>query len=201
MVALANSCLDLVRQETQNREHAAAVALEEQESKARIEAQEDADRKAQEQALLEAETQARIAEQELAAALASKARAAKLELVKTQSLENQLKHEEVIASILRDIVRIRLAGQEDRARITNEYLVRWEATVAEFEAETSEVEGRIQQYIDFNAQLLGRIAEYQDSIDSRLAQVESSIQEQRTRIEQINQELEQQSTEAETKDP
>ena len=198
VVELANACLALVQQEKDEREHAAAVAREGQEAQARIEAQADADEKSAIQARREAEAQARIAEQELAAALVSKARAAEIELIKTQTLESQIKHEEVVAGILRDIVRIRLAGQEDRARITSDYLARWEATAAEFEVETSEVETRIQQYIDFNAQLLERIADYQQRIDSRLATVGASIAEQQANIEQILQEAQQQPEEEES---
>ena len=51
-----------------------------------------------------------------------------------------------------------------------------------FEAETKEAEVLIQQYIDFNGQLLGRIEEYQAGIDSRLENVRVRIAEQQAEI-------------------
>ena len=153
-----------------------------------IEAQKDADEKAEQQAQRDAESQARIAAQELAAAQESKRRIAATELLKTQTLETQIQHEEVIASILREIVRIRLAGQEDRARITNEYLTRAEATAASFEEETVETETRIQAYLDFNAALLTRLEEYQADIGARLERIKTSIAEQQANIDRLERE-------------
>ena len=141
-----------------------------------------------EQAKIEAEAQAERAQVEKAAALQSKLLAAEEELVRTETLQAQVEHEETIAAVLRDIVRIRLAGQEDRARIANEYLTRLEAAQSVFALEVDEVNERIQQYIDFNAQLLASIEEYQRSIDALLAETETSIAEQRAAIVQIGQE-------------
>ena len=182
---LVNACLDLVLQEQQDREHQAAVEKAEAEAAARIAAQNDADEKAEQQAHRDAESQARIATQELAAAQESKRRIAATELLKAQTLETQIEHEEVIAGILREIVRIRLAGQEDRARITNEYMTRAEATAASFEEETVETESRIQTYLDFNAALLTRLEEYQADIGARLERVRANIAEQQARIDAL----------------
>ena len=185
---LVNACLDLVRQEQQDREHQAAVEKAEAEAAARIQAQKDADEKAESQAQRDAESQARIAAQELAAAQESKRRIAATELLKTQTLETQIQHEEVMAGILREIVRIRLAGQEDRARITNEYMTRAEATAASFEGETVETESRIQAYLDFNAALLTRLEEYQADIGTRLERIKTSIAEQQANIDRLERE-------------
>ena len=179
---LINNCFDLVQQEKKDREHAAAIERQNIEAQARLAAQRDADIKAELQAQREAESQALIAKQELQATLESKARIARTELLKTETLVTRMEHEEVIADILRDIVRIRLAGEEDRARLTNEYLSRSESVSAAFEAETKEAEVLIQQYIDFNGQLLGRIEEYQAGIDSRLENVRVRIAEQQAEI-------------------
>ena len=167
---LVNACLDLVRQEKEDREHQAAVE------------------KAESQAQRDAESQARIAAHELAAAQESKRRIAATELLKTQTLGTQIEHEEVIAGILREIVRIRLAGQEDRARITNEHLTRAESAATAFEEATEEVEARIQAYLDFNAGLLDRLAEYQADIGARLERVKASIEEQQARIDALEEE-------------
>ena len=185
---LANACLDLVRQEEEDREHQAAVEKAEREAAARIAAQEDADEKAEQQAQRDAESQTRIAAQELAAAQESKRRIAATELLKTQTLETQIEHEEVVAGILQDIVRIRLAGQEDRARITNEYMARAKATAASFEEETVETESRIQAYLDFNAELLDRLDEYQADISARLQRIKTSIAEQQANIDRLERE-------------
>ena len=185
---LIYACLALVQQEKEDQAHTAAVEQAETEAAARIAAEQDASEKAEEQAQRDAESQARIAAQELTAAQESKRRAAATELVKTQTLQAQIAHEEVIASILRDIVRIRLAGQEDRARITNEYLTRAETEAAAFEGETSEVEARIQAYLDFNAALLTRLEEYQADIGARLERVQASIEEQQANIDRLAEE-------------
>ena len=180
----------MVQQEMDDIAQAADLARQEAESAARLKAQEDAERKAIEQAKREAEAQAVIAKQEIEAARARQLRAAEEELIRTQTVQAQIVHEEAIAIILRDIVRIRLAAQEDRARLTNKYLVRLEAVTAEFDVETSEVEARIQGYLDFNAQLLARIDEYQRSIDARLVEAEASIAEQQAVIEELGKEPE-----------
>ena len=185
---LVNACLDLVRQEKEDREHQAAVEKAEAEAAARIAAQKDADEKAEQQAQRDAESQARIAAQELAAAQESKRRIAATELLKTQTLETHIQHEEVVTGILREIVRIRLAGQEDRARITNEYMTRAEATAASFEEETVETESRIQAYLDFNAALLTRLEEYQADIGARLERIKTSIAEQQANIDRLERE-------------
>ena len=188
VVELTNACLDLVRQEEEDREHQAAVEKAEREASARIEAQKDADEKAEQQAQRDAESQARIASQELTALQESKRRVAATELLRTQTLETQIQHEEVIASILREIIRIRLAGQEDRARITNQYMTRAEATAASFEEETVETESRIQAYLDFNAALLTRLEEYQADIGARLQRIKTSIAEQQASIDRLERE-------------
>ena len=163
-VELVNACLALVAQEKANREHTAELARQEAVEAARIEAERDAAAKEEEQAQREAEAQARIAEQQLAAANERRLAIARAEEIKTQTLIDEIALQEVLTAILNDIVRIRLAGQEDRARITNEYLTRARTTSEGFDLETSEIESRVQEYLDFNAALLTEIAEYQLSI-------------------------------------
>ena len=117
-----------------------------------------------------------------------KTRIARTELIKTQTLAAELAHKEVISGILQDIVRIRLAGQEDRARLTNEHLARMETSSEEFDVETSEVEARIQQYLDFNAALLTQIEEYQSTLRTRLETLKESIAEQQANIDALEEE-------------
>ena len=124
MVELVNSCLVLVAQEKADREHADEIERQEQAEAARLKAERDAAEKEEEQAQREAESQARIAERQLAAANERRLTIARAEEIKTQTLIDEITLQEVLTAILNDIVRIRLAGQEDRARITNEYLAR-----------------------------------------------------------------------------
>ena len=184
-IELINSCLVLVAQEKANREHTAEIERQEQAEASRLKAERDAAAKEEEQARLTAESQARIAEQQLAAANERRLAIARAEEIKTQTLIDEIATQEVLTEILNDIVRIRLAGQDDRARITNEYLDRARDASAGFEVETSEVEGRIQEYIDFNAALLVEIAEYQLSIQNRLDRLRASIEEQRAEIDRL----------------
>ena len=187
-VELVNACLALVAQEKANREHAAEVERQEAVDAARIAAERDAAAKEEEQAQREAESQARIAEQELAAANERRLAIARAEEIRTQTLIDEIALQEVLTAILNDIVRIRLAGQEDRARITNEYLDRARSASADFDLETSEIESRIQAYIDFNAALLVEIAEYQLSIQNRLEGLRASIEEQQAEIDRLESE-------------
>ena len=189
-IKLLNACLDLVRQEKQDREHQAQLARQLRETEARLEAEADARTKEEEQARREAETQKLIAAKELAAATESRLRIAEIELIRFQTLETQLKHQEAITAILNDIVRIRLAGQEDRARIANEYLSRAGQTAANFAAETQEAQARIDEYIKFNAELIASIQEYNNEIISRLRSVRESVAEQERNIVQIRQDYE-----------
>ena len=182
---LVNACLALVVQEKANREHAAEIERQEAAETARIEAERDAAAKEEEQAQREAEAQERIAEQQLAAANDRRLAIARAEVIKTQTLINEIATQEVITAILNDIVRIRLAGQEDRARITNEYLARARTASESFNLETSEIESGIQEYIDFNAALLVEIAEYRLSIQNRLDVLRASIEEQQAEIDRL----------------
>ena len=187
-VELANACLALVEQEKASLEHADELARQEAAEAARIKAERDAAAKEEEQARLSAESQARIAEQQLAAANERRLAIARAEEIKTQTLIDEIALQEVLTAILNDIVRIRLAGQEDRARITNEYLDRARSASADFDLETSEIESRIQAYIDFNAALLVEIAEYQLSIQNRLEGLRASIEEQQAEIDRLESE-------------
>ena len=182
---LVNACLALVKQQKEDEEHAAELARQEAAEAARIVAERDAAAKEEEQAQREADTQARIAEQELAAANERRLAIARAEEIRTQTLIDEIALQEVLTAILNDIVRIRLAGQDDRARITNEYLNRARDASADFEVETSEIESRVQEYLDFNAALLVEIAEYQLSIQNRLDRLRASIEEQRAEIDRL----------------
>ena len=185
VVALANACLALVRQEKADREHAVAVAQAEADAEARRQAERDAAIREQEQAKREAETQARVAEAELAAARESQRIVAETELLRTQTLKAQLAHEETIAGILQEIARIRLAGQQDRARLTNEYLVRAEASAEAFNVEVEEIQATIQRYLDFNSELLTQLDEYRANISTKLREAEQELAEQQARIEAL----------------
>ena len=184
-VELVNACLALVAQEKADREHAAEVVRQEAAEAARIEAERDAAAKEEEQAQREAEAQERIAEQQLAAANERRLAVARAEAIRTQTLIDEIALQEVLTAILNDIVRIRLAGQEDRARITNEYMTRARDASADFEVETSEIESRVQEYLDFNAALLAEISEYQLSIRDRLEDLRASIAEQQVEIDRL----------------
>ena len=187
-LSLVNSCLALLVQEKHDQEHAEQLRQEEAAKKAELLAQREAELKAEEQAKREAEQQARIAKLELQTILENKITVADTELIKTQTLAAQLEHEKTIGKLLNEITRIRLAGEEDRARLTNEYLVAVESSTSAFEGETGEIENRIQEYIDFNEKLFTSIAEYQASIESRVDDVKASVDEQLQQIEQLQQE-------------
>ena len=85
-VSLANSCLALLMQEKEDREHAERLKQEEAAKQAELKAQRDAELKAESQAKREAENQERLAKLELQVVLDNKITAANTELIKTQTL-------------------------------------------------------------------------------------------------------------------
>lgn len=181
----ANDCLRLVLQEKQDREHKAELARQATHEAQRIQVTQDAVRKEQQQAEREATAQAVQATQEVRAILEDQLEIARTELIKTQTLAAELEHKEVVAELVREIIRIRLAGQEDRARLVNEHLARTELAEAEFEAETAEIEARIQKYLDFNAELLAKIESYQTAVKDRLTSLRQTLAEQQALIEEL----------------
>ena len=188
-VELANSCLSLVQQEKADREHAARLAREAEAEQARIQAELAAVAREEEQALREAEAQAEQARLELEAAKSRQITIAKIEATRTETLIAEIAHKELIAGILQEIARIRLAGQDDRARLTNEFLTRMESSGAEFDAETAEVEARIQEYLDFNEKLIAQIEAYYENVQTRLLETQAKLEAQYAQIEAIEQEV------------
>ena len=186
VAALVSACLALVQQEKDDKEHAVRLVQEEADAEARRIVEADATAKEQEQALRDAESQAREAEAELEAAQERQKTITETELLKTETLRIQLAHEEIIAGILQEIARIRLAGQKDRARLTNEYLIRVESSAAAFDLEREEIERTIQAYLDFNTELLEQLEQYRANIARQLEEVELKLEAQRARIEEIN---------------
>ena len=182
---LLNSCLALVKQEREDRLHQAEQERLQRETEARLKAEADARAKEETQAKREAETQALIAAQELEAATAARLKIAEIELLRTKTLHTQLQHEEVIAAILNDIVLIRLAGQEDRARITNEHLARLARTTSDLDQQTEEVTVRINEYVEFNARLLAEIERYRTELFARLQSTNDAVKAQEAKIEQV----------------
>ena len=189
-LSLVNSCLALLAQEKHDQEHAEQLRQEEAAKQAKLLAQRDAELKAEEQAKREAEKQIRIIKIELQTILENKITVADTELIKTQTLAAQLEHDKTIGNLLNEIIKIKLAGDEDRAQLTNEYLVKLEASTFVFEGETGEIETRIQEYIDFNEKLFTSIVEYQANIESRVNNVRAIVDEQLQQIEQLQQEAE-----------
>ena len=186
VAALVSACLALVQQEKDDKEHAVRLIQEEVDAAARRAAERDATAKEQEQALRDAESQAREAEAEAEAAQERQRIITETELLKTETLRAQLAHEETIAGILQEIARILLAGQEDRVRLTNEYLIRAESSAAAFDLEREEIERAIQEYLDFNTELLEQLEQYRANIAKQLQKVERELETQRARIEEIN---------------
>lgn len=189
-VSLANACLDLVRQEKQDREHKAAVAAEEARRQAELRAQQEKERRRNEQAKREAEAQARQAKMELRATLERRIVVAETELLRTETLVAEIKHKKAIGEILQDIVRIKLTGSLDRQRITNEYLNGVYTSLSDFDTEAKAIEAQIAEYVTFNEQLLGKINTYYGELESRIRQTQQSIETQKQRIVEMEAERE-----------
>ena len=169
-VELANACIALLKQEEEARKQQAKLA--------------------EEQAEREAEAQSLNAKLELQAAVESRLRVTRTELRKTETLVAQLEHEKLVGEILRDIVRIKLTGEEDRAKITNEYLEGIAAVLSDFDEESSAIEASIKRYVGFNDLLLDRIEQYYANVSSRIDLANEIMAAQRERMEQMEQQAE-----------
>lgn len=187
---LVNSCLALLVQEKEDREHAERLKQEEAAKQAELKAQRDAELKAEIQAKREAENQERLAKLELQAVLDNKITAANTELIKTQTLAAQLASEQAIGEVLREIARIKLVGEEDRAKITNDHLTIVGESLSDFDRESAEIDARIREYIAFNELLLTSIAEYRTDIEERTASANALVEEQLEQIGQMQQQAE-----------
>ena len=182
---LANACLARLDIEIADREHAAELARQKVVEAARILAEADARAKEEEQATREKEVQATIAAESLEQLRKSKESVARTEVVKTQTLVAKLAHHAARTAILQEIVRIRLAGEEDRARLLNEYLIGAQAISEAFDTETAEVETRINEYIEFNRQLLTAIQGYQTAVQARLESAQAQLAEQEAALVEL----------------
>ena len=195
---LINSCFDLVRQAQAARDHATAVKKAEAEAQAQATAQADAANKAEEQAKLEAEAQARIAILETKAAVEARKKVQEAELLKTQTLIKDIEHRQELGAILRDIVRIRLAGEQDRVRLTNDYLLNVSTTVATFDEEVKAIESKVQEYVEFNQSLIEQLEAYHAGLVTRLQAASNSVEQQQQRIEDLEGQIKQLETQLES---
>ncbi len=182
---LVNSCLVQVQNEQEHREYLIELEAQERAEAARLQAELEAARLAEQEAIELAEAQARMAAEEMVAVIQTRERAASEELIRTQALVDEIAHEEALALVLQEVVRIRLSGQEDRARITGEYLTRTDVLAQEFDVETTETEERIQAYLDFNTELMSQIADYQADLENRLETLRQDIRTQELELEAL----------------
>ena len=192
---LVNACLDLVRQEKQRIDNEAAAAAAEAEANAQATAIADAANKEKEQAEREAALQARLAKLEIVTATGAKLKVEEAELLKTQTVAKQLEHQKELGEIFRETVRIRLAAQEDRAKLLNDYLLAASTTVANFDEEVRAFESKIQQYIEFNQLLLTALETYHTGLIERLNRANESVDEQQQRVSDLEREIKQLETE------
>ena len=144
----------------------------------------------QEASRRKAQAEATIAAQELQALRDAQARILETETLRTEALVQQLAHEEARAAILREIVRIRLGAERDRAQLLNKYLERVRLDSEAFDIETSEIEDEINRYLDFNSELLEAIRGYHETLQTRIADVKADLNTQRTELEALQREAE-----------
>ena len=120
---LVYECLEDIRREQENQ------AMQEE-----LRAKNAAEQRAADKAAADAKAKAELQQIELEAAKQIQQQALETEFFKTQALRAQLEQEKLIIAAWKKVVEIRLAGAQERAKITNAFMAEVEANKAAFVA-------------------------------------------------------------------
>ncbi len=187
-VDLIYGCLETLRQIKADKEHAAEIAKQEQAQREANRVAMEAAKLEEEQAKREAESQARVNAEKLAAAKASLVRVAEVERIKTQALVDDLATKVLIAEQLELIIKTRLMGTEERAKITNDWLKGRDRAAADFDEQAAAIEARSAEYDEFNKALLSSIEAHRTRVNERLENARRIEAEQIAELERLQKE-------------
>ena len=134
---------------------------------------------------IRAESEAKIDVIKLGSAKELERKAQETELARTQALKASFERKKVIDAVLANIIRIRLAGIEERRALTKTFLEAQVAASDEFKAEVAEYESRIAEYDRFNGLLLQHLEEHRGLMERKIEEAQTAEEEQRRRLDDL----------------
>ena len=135
---------------------------------------------------MQAESEARIDAIKLASAKELERKAQETELARTQALKASFERKKAIDAVLANIIRIRLAGIEERRALTKTFLEAQVAASDEFKAEVAEYESRIAEYDKFNGLLLEHLDKHRALMERKIEEAQTAEEEQRLRLDELS---------------
>ena len=191
-----NACLDNIQSRLDSEASMRRIEEERAAQEARLRADAAiAERKATEDAAvaaaeaeavkIQAESEANIDAIKLASAQELEQKAHETELARTQALKASFERKKAIDTVLANIIRIRLAGIEERRALTKTFLEAQVAASDEFKAEVAEYESRIAEYDRFNGLLLQHLEEHRALMERKIEEAQAAEEEQRRRLDDL----------------
>ena len=171
---LVFECVDDIRRE---KEH--------QSMQEELRAKKAAEERAAEKARADAEAKAELQRIELEAAKEIQRKAFETELFKTQALLVQLEQEKPIIAAWNKVVEIRLAGAQERAKITNTFMAEVEANKAAFVASVQAKVEELRRLQEINAALRAAIEAHNQTILDELAIQQALEEKQKQAIQNL----------------
>ena len=172
--ALVFECLENIRREKEHQSMQEELrAKKAAEQRAAVKASEDARAKAELQQI------------ELEAAKEIQQKALETELFKTQGLRVQLELEKLIIAAWNKVVEIRLAGAQERAKITNTFMAEVEANKAAFVASVQAKVEELRRLQQINETLRAAISAHNQTILDELAVQQALEEKQKQAIQDL----------------
>ena len=155
---LVYECLENIRREQEN-----------QAKQEELRAKKAAEQRAADKARADAEAKAELQQIELEAAKQIQQKALETELFTTQALQSQLEQEKLIIAAWNKVVEIRLAGAQERAKITNAFMSEVEADKAAFVTSVQTKVEELRRLQELNETLRTAIQAHNQTILDELA--------------------------------
>ena len=171
---LVFECLENIRRE---KEH--------QSMKEELRTKKAAEERAAEKARADAKAKAELQRIELEAAKEIQQKALETELFKTQGLRVQLELEKLIIAAWNKVVEIRLAGAQERAKITNAFMAEVEANKAAFVASVQAKVEELRRLQEINDALRAAIEAHNQTILDELAIQQALEEKQKQAIQDL----------------
>ena len=171
---LVFECLENIRREYENQ------AMQEE-----LRAKKAAEQRAADKARADAEAKAELQQIELEAAKQIQQKALETELFTTQALRSQLEQEKLIIAAWNKVVEIRLAGAQERAKITNAFMSEVETGKAAFVASVQTKVEELRRLQELNETLRTAIQAHNQTILDELAIQQALEEEQKQAIQDL----------------
>ena len=191
-----NACLDNIQSRLDSESEMRRIEEERVAQESRLKADAAiAERKAAEEATaaaaeaeavrIQAESDAKIDAIKLESAKDLERTARETELARTQALKASFERKEAIDAVLANIIRIRLAGIEERRALTKTFLEAQVKASDEFKEEVAEFESRIAEYDRLNGLLLDHLENHRELMGRKIEEAQAAEEEQRRRLDDL----------------